>query len=60
MKPPKNPHPNPDSKTQIRKRETRRPVMVIVCAKCRTRGGQLIRRGELYYCRDCADKLSGA
>ena len=56
MKPPKNPEPNPKSKTQQRMRESRmrRPVTVIVCAECGRSDATLKKDGARYICHRCA------
>ncbi len=56
MKPPRNPNPNPASKTQQRKRESRirRPVTVIACAECGHTDTPLKKDGERYICSHCA------
>ncbi len=58
MKPPKNPAPLPNSKTQQRMRESRmrRPVTVIACAECGHTEAPLKKDGERYICSRCAPR----
>ena len=54
MKPPKNPAPNPNSKTQQQKREylLKHPLQRVVCDKCKRGNVTLRKHANKYYCEE--------